>query len=338
MFELSDGTIAGLKARTGKPAARSDAAGLSAASVSAEDSLAQGRAEVAAQPEEIQKGVREYLEGMNTPFAGMIADNAFGDGKQAKGLMGMLGGLLGGKPMLASVGGEIVSFGGRAKPSKAPPPADEARIAALEAKLGFALPAGLRRIYTEVADGGVGPGDGLYSLKQLHAKWREMTDEPVGPRGQKWPMHLLPVTGEDWDLTCLDRKSGAMVRFDIEEVDYGGWKKCFQPETDSLEAWLADWLKKPTAEERAAMRAERAAERAAEPQYLTDEDYKAYEEDHPDYAEWQRRAAAFTMTPEERAAIGLPEVGWEEKVFEGLDASKIGHPTPGYAQRRRPKE
>ena len=76
------------------------------------------------------------------------------------------------------------------------------------------------------------------------------------------------------------------------------------------------------------------AERAAEPRYLTDEDYKAYEEDHPEYAEWQRRAEAFSMTPEERAAIGLPEVGWEEKVFEGLDASKIGHPTPGYAQRR----
>ena len=41
------------------------------------------------------------------------------------------------------------------------------------------------------------------------------------------------------------------------------------------------------------------------------------------------------MTPEERAAIGLPEKGWESKVFEGLDASKIGHPTPGYAERRK---
>ena len=72
-----------------------------------------------------------------------------------------------------------------------------------------------------------------------------------------------------------------------------------------------------------------------EPRYLTDDDIKAYEEDHPEYAEWQRRAAAFTMTPEERAAIGLPEKGWESKVFEGLDASKIGHPTPGYAERRK---
>ena len=332
-MELSNEIIAQLQERASNSAARSDAADLNASSVSDEELLGRGRAEVAAQPEDVQQGVREYLEGMNSPFAGMIVNNVFGDGRQAKGLMGMLGGLLGGKQMFASIGGETVAMGGRRKPTKAPPPAGEAKVEALEAKIGFTLPAGLRQVYVEVADGGVGPGDGLYSLKQLVAKWREMTDEPVGPRGQKWPAHLLPVTGDRWDLTCIDMKSGRMVVFDVEEVDYGGWKKCFQDDAESLEAWLAEWLKKPTAEERAAIRAERP-----EPRYLTDEDYRAYEEDHPEYAEWQRRAAAFTMTPEDRVAIGLPEKGWEAKVFEGLDASKIGHPTPGYAQRRRPKE
>ena len=332
-MELSNETIAKLKARAGNADARSDVAGMNAASVGSDDMLARSRAEIAAQPEDIQAGVREYLEGMNTPFAGMIVNNVFGDGGQAKGLMGMLGGLLGGKQIFASVGNEIVSFGGRRKPTTAPPPAGEAKVAALEAKLGFALPAELRQIYTDVADGGVGPGDGIYSLKQLHSKWREMTDEPVGPRGQKWPAHLLPVNGDDWDLTCIDMKSGAMVTFDVEEVDYGGWKKCFAPEAESLEAWLGEWLATPTAAEKAALRANRP-----EPKYLTDEDYQAYEEDHPDYAEWQRRAEAFTMTPEERAAIGLPETGWEAKVFEGLDATKIGHPTPGYAERRRKKD
>jgi hypothetical protein len=43
------------------------------------------------------------------------------------------------------------------------------------------------------------------------------------------------------------------------------------------------------------------------------------------------------MTPEERAAMGLPEKGWEEKVWDGLDLGRIKHPTPGYAERRRTK-
>lgn len=331
-MELSQETIAKLKERADNPEARSDGAGMNAA-VGPEDMLGRSRAEVAAQSEDLQQGVREYLGGMNTPFAGMIVNNAFGDGSQAKGLMRMLGGLLGGKQLFANMGGTIVAMGSRAKPIKAPPPADEAQVAGLEQKLGFSLPAGLRQIYTEVADGGVGPGDGIYSLKQLLAKWQEMTGEPVGPRGQKWPVHLLPVNGNDWDLTCIDRNTGAMVRFDIEDIDYGGWKKCFSQEVDSMEIWLSDWLMKPTAAEKAALRTARP-----EPRQLTDEDCKAYEEDHPEYAEWQRRAEAFTMTPEERAAIGLPEVGWEAKVFEGLDASKIGHPTPGYAGRRLKKD
>ena len=331
-MELSRETIARLKERAGQAEARCDAAAMNAASVDAGDMLARSRDEIAAQPEDVQQGVREYLEGMNTPFAGMIVNNAFGDGSQAKGLMGLVGSLLGGKSVFASMGGEIVAMGGRRKPTNAPPPASEDKVAAAEAKLGFPLPAELRQIYTEVADGGVGPGDGLYSLKQLLAKWREMTDEPVGPRGQTWPAHLLPVNGDDWDLTCIDMKTGRLTYFDIEEIDYGGWKQCFRDEAESLEGWLGAWLATPTPAEKAALRAARPA-----PKQLTDEDFKAYEEDHPEYAEWQRRAEAFTMTPEERAAIGLPDKGWEEKVFEGLDASKIGHPTPGYAERRRAK-
>ena len=328
--ELGKDMIARLKARAGNADARSDTAAMNAVSVDAKDMLARSRAEIGAQPDDIQAGVREYLQGMNSPFAGMIVNNAFGDGRQARGFLGALGSLFGGKQVFAGIGSEIVAMGGRRKPTKAPQPAGEEKVAAAEAKLGFPLPADLRQIYTEVADGGVGPGGGIYSLKQLLAKWREMTAEPVGPRGQKWPSHLLPVNGDDWDLTCIDMKTGRLVCFDVEEVDYGGWKACFKDEAESLEAWLGKWLALPTPAEKAAMRAVRPA-----PKQLTDEDFRAYEEDHPEYAEWQRRAEAFTMTPEQRAAIGLPETGWEEKVFEGLDASKIGHPTPGYADRRR---
>jgi hypothetical protein len=329
-MELGKETIARLKARAGNAEARSETAAMNAASVNSGDMLARSRAEIAAQPEEVQAGVREYLAGMNTPFAGMIVNNVFGDGSQAKGLMGMLGGLLGGKQIFASMGGEIVAMGGRRKPTQAPPPAGEGKVAVAEAKLGFPLPAELRQIYVEVADGGVGPGDGIYSLKQLLAKWHEMTDEPVGPRGQKWPAHLLPVNGDDWDLTCIDMKTGRIVYFDIEEVDYGGWKKCFRDEAASLEAWLGEWLATPTAAQKAALRTEPPA-----PKQLTDEDWEVWAAESPDNAEYIRRLDIAAMTPEERAAIGLTEDNWAEKMFEGLDLSKIKPPTPGYADRRR---
>jgi hypothetical protein len=322
-FELSRETIARLKERAGNAERRTDVTDLEANSPGIDDMLA-------SMPRSDDPAVREYLEGMNTPFAGMITNMVTGDGSRAKGLFGALGSLLGGKQMFASMGGQTFAMGTKRAPSKAPPPASEAEIAAAEAKLGFALPEGLRRFYLDVANGGVGPEDGLYSLKELLAKWREMTDEPVGPRGQKWPAKLLPIHGDRWDLTCIDRETGALVYFDVEEVDYGGWKACFKQEEESLEAWLDKWLAKRSEAEKAARRAERP-----EPRQLTDEDFEAYAEDHPEWAEWQRRAEAFTMTPEERAAIGLPETGWEAKVFEGLDASKIGHPTPGYAERRR---
>jgi hypothetical protein len=325
-FELSRETIARLKERAGNAERRSDVSDMEANSPGMEDMLA-------SMPKSDDPAVREYLEGMNTPLAGMIGNMVTGDGSKAGGLFGALGSLLGGKQMFASMGGETFAMGPKRAPTKAPAPATEAEVAAAEAKLGFALPDGLRRFYLDVADGGVGPEDGLYSLKQLLAKWREMTDEPVGPRGQKWPSKLLPVHGDDWDLTCIDRETGALVYFDVEEVDYGGWKACFKQEEECLEAWLGKWLAKPSMAEKAARRAERP-----EPKMLTDEDFEAYAEDHPEWAEWQRRAEAFTMTAEERAAIGLPETGWEAKVFEGLDASKIGHPTPGYAERRRAKQ
>ena len=328
--ELSKETIAKLKARAGISEARSDAAVMNAGSVSSDDMFARSRAEIAAQPADVQAGVREYLQGMNTPFAGMIVNSVLGDGSQSKGFMGMLGGLLGSKQIFASIGGETVAMGGRREPTIAPPPADEANVQAAEAKLGFSVPAELRQIYIEVADGGVGPGDGIYSLKELLAKWREMTNEPVGPRGQKWPAHLLPINGDDWDLTCIDMKTGRLTYFDVEEVDYGGWKKCFKDEAASLEAWLCEWLGKPTAAEKAALRATRPA-----PKQLTDEDWEVWASESPENREYFKRLDIATMTAAERAAIGLTEDNWAEKMFEGIDLSKIRPPTPGYADRHR---
>ncbi len=178
-------------------------------------------------------------------------------------MMGMFGGA-GGGPTFAAIGpgvgfaGGMMSLGGPAEAPPLPAPCGEGWLGATEASLGFALPPALRQLYAEVADGGFGPGGGLYSLDALTAKWRELTAEPVGPQGQAWPRNLLPIAGERWDLTCLDRDSGRLVFWDVEELaddeedDPGdaAWKRSFQPEAESLDVWLGRWLDGPTEAER----------------------------------------------------------------------------------------
>src|SRR4051812_7825141 len=190
--KLSSETIAKLKARAAEPAQRSDTAALAARSVGIGDMLGANQADYTSKSPEFQREMREYLQGMNSPFAGMISNSVTGDGSQAAGLMGALSSLLGGKQAFAmGPGGQTLAMGSKAEPDEAPKPAAEQAVAVAEAALGFALPGDLRRFYREVADGGVGPGEGVYSLDALVAKWREMTDEPVGESGEEWPRNLL---------------------------------------------------------------------------------------------------------------------------------------------------
>jgi len=240
---LSNDIIAKLKSRAADPARRTGASAMAAGSVDMADILGQQRADFASRSPEFQREMQEYLKGLNSPFARMISNSVAGDGSEAAGLMGALSSLLGGKQMFAvGPGGQTVSMGAKAEPSKAPPPATAEAVATTEDELGFELPEDLKHFYLEVADGGVGPGDGIYSLGELIAKWREMTEEPVGPRGQKWPQNLLPIHGDRWDITSLDRQTGTLVYFDAEEIDYGGWSKTFKDEAESLGAWLQKWL------------------------------------------------------------------------------------------------
>ena len=232
-----------LLARAKDGARRSDTAAMAAGSVGL-DALLAGT------PKSDDPAVKAYLEGMNSPFAGMISNMVTGDGKRAKGLMGALGALMGNKTTFGMVGNQTFSMGPAPETAPAPPPATEAQVAAAEAKLGFALPADLRQFYLEVADGGVGLGDGLYSLDELVAKHGEMTSEPVGPQGQDWPSNLLPIQGQDWDLVSIDRESGRLVFWDLEDLDDDEdlppdsptWAKSFRDEAGSLEEWLAKWL------------------------------------------------------------------------------------------------
>jgi hypothetical protein len=161
----------------------------------------------------------------------------------------MLGKLTGGKPLYASMGGQLVAMTGKPEPTVAQAPVNQAIVEWVEGELGFALPGDLKTFYLEVANGEVGPGDGIYPVAGLIMKWREMTEQPAGPQGQAWPANLLPIAGGD-ETFAIDRTTGRIVYWDVEELDIEddtaaddpSWAKSFKPVAESLETWLSDWL------------------------------------------------------------------------------------------------
>src|SRR5215207_1584544 len=96
-----------LRERAQDPVRRTSGAALVAGAVPLGDLLAAEQARLAVQPEDVQRGVAEYLEGVNSPFS------------QLMGNLGSLGGLVGG-PATAPA------------PTAAPATASEAQVAAVE--------------------------------------------------------------------------------------------------------------------------------------------------------------------------------------------------------------
>lgn len=185
-----------------------------------------------------------------------------------------------------------------------PAPAHPSVLDRAESDLGFALPAALRRIYAEVADGGFGPGLGLMPIASVVATYRELSLST--PVGQVWPERLLPVVKHDPWFDCVDAASplARVVSWDPEELeedsDEQAWNDSFSEIAPSLEAWLSEWIT-----------SQPAGEIFAEQMQLTIA---------TSMVEDARRSRAMigAMSPEERAAMGLPEVGWEQVVWGGL--------------------
>jgi len=129
-------------------------------------------------------------------------------------------------------------------------PVSEAAIRDVECALGFPIPAPLRRLYSEVGDGGFGPGYGFYSLASgtkhlanesvvsLYTLWRK--GDPEDP-SFSWPYMLLPVL--DWGCairSCVDCSTPSLPIIRHDPNVAGPLQ--FRNEGWDLEEWLQAWL------------------------------------------------------------------------------------------------
>lgn len=261
--DLTPDLIERLRERASDPERRSDAASLSGSTVSLESLLGQ--------------------LGASSPRLG--------------GLMGQLAGTIKGMSVMTPMPDSDAS---EREAQPLPAPASDEQIASAEQAVGRSLPAALTQLYREIADGGFGPGGGLFPLARAIDEYREMTSEPAGPQNQPWPTNLLPLIDAEPGYDCIDLDTGAVVAWDPEEIDSASnaaWQRSFKPVAAGIAEWLEEWLSQPTAGERMA---ERQASWQAQGRSMAAQGMVNF------YAK---------KTSEERAAMGLPEVGWEEELL-----------------------
>ncbi|MEU0183891.1 SMI1/KNR4 family protein [Streptomyces sp. NPDC006207] len=129
-----------------------------------------------------------------------------------------------------------------------PAPARAAQVAEAEALLGFAIPPLLARLYTEVANGGFGPGYELFPLVgqgcSAVAAYQARRAESQAAASPHWPEGVLPIL--DWGcgmygaVDCRSA-SGTVLIFE-PNADTGDWSDGWFVDERSLADWLGTWL------------------------------------------------------------------------------------------------
>lgn len=185
--------------------------------------------------------------------------------------------------------------------SELPPTATPETLDHAEAVLGRTLPAAFRRIYGEVADGGFGPGRGLLGLDAILSTYRDLVADPPAPAGLAWPEQMVPLVHVDPGYYCLKLPGGQVIDWDPEDTnewqDENGWAQSFSQTSPNIETWLDGWVSSRT-----------PAEEHAEALALLRRE---------EMLRTRERIAA--MSPAERAAVGLPDEGWEEAYRNDVD-------------------
>jgi hypothetical protein len=136
-------------------------------------------------------------------------------------------------------------------PDRPRPPLGQQALSDAEARLGFPLPPLIWDLYTQVADGGFGPGYGVielagspYSLVEIHGRRDE--ERAGSPGGERWPERVVEFV--NWGclyFSAIDcSRPRCPVFFFNPELAIGEVTPtaCLFPEVDSLEEWLSAWL------------------------------------------------------------------------------------------------
>jgi len=201
-------------------------------------------------------------------------------------------------------------------PSKPlPNPASREDIAEAEARLGHALPEDLKQVYSEIANGGFGPGSGLVPLNDALGFYESLLADPPGELGQPWPTHLVPFNLYDLGCDCYDVISGEIVYWDegslAEGPDERVWSRSFKATADSLSAYFESWLGTPPPNN------ERFV---SGPDVGLDDGAGTIDMFVIEHLQRSIEIMG-SQSAEERSIWGLPEIGWEDALCEmnGID-------------------
>lgn len=122
-----------------------------------------------------------------------------------------------------------------------------------ENDLGFTLPTGVCQLYTEVANGGFGPGYGIIGLhggylsdtgNDVLNEYKAFRTRNPGDPTYHWPDTVLPICHWGCGIySCVDCADGQarILRFDPNLVN-DDWSIAWGDECLTLKAWLQAWL------------------------------------------------------------------------------------------------
>jgi hypothetical protein len=129
------------------------------------------------------------------------------------------------------------------------PLSDPEFLTKIERDLGFRLPTLLKHLYLTIADGGFGPGLGLFGARR--ADWMSSDSYTladvyhINHKGD-WPDKLLPIC--DWGcsvFSCIDcssrRYQMIMMHNDWFDDETGKEGRAFLPEGIGFRDWIAAW-------------------------------------------------------------------------------------------------
>lgn len=134
------------------------------------------------------------------------------------------------------------------------PPATATEFQQVEEELGIELPSIMKVVYSEIGNGGFGPGYGLYSLDEAIKFYRiNAGPDPTEYPGWSWPKGLLDIC--DWGCAIYSsidcsRPEATVYRFDFDGYDAADPSTyfsdvsapVFHEEAETFQLWLEWWI------------------------------------------------------------------------------------------------